>query len=50
MRHAHEVAAYDKWFRESVQASIEDPRTSVPHREVRARSKAVIQAAIHAEK
>jgi hypothetical protein len=50
MRRAHEAAAYDKWFREGVQASIDDPRPTVPHSEVRARSRAVIQAAIDAEK
>ena len=34
MRRAHEAAAYDKWFREGVQASIDDPRPSIPHEEV----------------
>jgi hypothetical protein len=50
MRRAHEAAAYDKWFREGVQASIDDPRPTVPHSEVRVRSRAVIQAAIDARK
>lgn len=50
MRRAHEAAAYDKWFREGVQASIDDPRPTVPHSEVKARSKAVIQATIDAGK
>ncbi len=34
MKHAHEAAAYDKWFRDQVQASIDDPRPSIPHVEV----------------
>lgn len=29
MTRAHQAAAYDTWFREQVQASIEDPRASV---------------------
>ena len=29
MKRAHEAAAYDKWFRAQVQASIDDPRPSV---------------------
>jgi hypothetical protein len=29
MRHAHEAAAYDTWFRGQVQASIDDPRPSL---------------------
>lgn len=36
MKRAHEAAAYDAWFREQVQASIDDPRPSVPDAEVRA--------------
>jgi hypothetical protein len=34
MRHAHEAAAYDKWFREQVQESLDDPRPNVPHAQV----------------
>ena len=45
MKAAHDAAAYDKWFREQVQASIDDPRPSIPHEEVMARSKAIIDAA-----
>ena len=37
MRRAHEAAAYDKSFREAVQASIDDPRPSIPHAVVKAR-------------
>ena len=29
MKRAHQAAAYDTWFREQVQASIDDPRASV---------------------
>lgn len=29
MKRAHQAAAHDSWFREQVQASIEDPRASV---------------------
>lgn len=35
MRHAHEAAAYDKWFREQVQASLDDPRPGIPNEEVK---------------
>ena len=35
MKHAHKAAAYDTWFREQVQASIDDPRPSVDDDEVR---------------
>jgi hypothetical protein len=34
LRHAHKTAAYDKWFRAQVQASLDDPRPSIPHEEV----------------
>ncbi len=37
LKRAHEAAAYDAWFREQVQASIDDPRPSVPDEEVRSR-------------
>ncbi len=30
MKRAHEAAAYDAWFRGQIQASIDDPRPSVP--------------------
>lgn len=33
LKKAHEAAAYDKWFREQVQASIEDPGQSVSDEE-----------------
>jgi hypothetical protein len=30
-------ASYDKWFRDGVQAAIDDPRPSIPHEQVMAR-------------
>ncbi len=35
MRRTHQAAAYDKWFREQVHASLEDPRPAVPHEQVK---------------
>ncbi len=35
MKRAHQAAAYDTWFREQVQASIDDPRPSVDDAEAR---------------
>jgi hypothetical protein len=37
MKRAHEAAAYDTWFREQVQASIDDPRASVSAAEAQVR-------------
>lgn len=34
MKAAHQAAAYDKAFREGVQASLDDPRPSIPHEDV----------------
>lgn len=36
LKRAHEAAAYDTWFREQVQASIDDPRPSIADDEARA--------------
>ena len=36
LKHAHEAAAYDNWFRAQVQASLDDPRPSIPDTEVKA--------------
>ncbi len=44
MKNAHESAAYDKWFRAQVQASLDDPRPSIPHEIVRAKFAARRQA------
>lgn len=35
MKRAHEAAAYDKWFRAQVQASVDDPRPSVSDADAR---------------
>jgi hypothetical protein len=35
MKRAHQAAAYDTWFREEVQASINDPREGVADGKVR---------------
>jgi hypothetical protein len=40
-----EAAAYDKWFREKVARSLADPRPSVPHEEVVARGRAIVDDA-----
>ena len=37
MRKAHQAAAYTDWLAAEIQASIDDPRPSVPHDEVMAR-------------
>lgn len=51
MKRAHEAAAYDTWFREQVQASIDDPRASVGAEEAQqqmaARRKALAKKAGH---
>lgn len=36
LKRTHEAAAYDSWFREQVQASIDDPRPNVSDDEARA--------------
>ncbi len=36
LKRAHEAAAYDNWFRAQVQASLDDPRPSIPDTEVKA--------------
>src|SRR5690606_32345576 len=36
LKRAHEAAAYDAWFREQVQASIDDPRPSLSNEEANA--------------
>lgn len=35
LKRAHEAAAYDEWFREQVQASIDDPRAALSHEETK---------------
>jgi hypothetical protein len=40
-----DAEAYDLWFRARVQASLDDPRLSIPHDEAMARVRAKIEAA-----
>lgn len=40
-----EGAAYEKWLREKVAASLADPRPGIPHDEVMARAQAIIDEA-----
>ena len=44
MRGAHEAAAYNQWLISEIQASIDDPRPSIPHDEVMAEMDADIAA------
>ena len=37
LKRAHKAAAYNKWFRAQVQASLDDPRPSMPHEQVKKR-------------
>ncbi|WP_342214427.1 type II toxin-antitoxin system RelB family antitoxin [Pseudomonas fluorescens] len=36
-----QAASYDRWFRAKVQASIDDPRPSIPHDQVMAEMRAL---------
>lgn len=38
-----QAASYDRWFRAKVQASIDDPRPSIPHDQVMAEMRALIE-------
>ena len=40
-----EAASYDRWFREKVQAALNDPGEDIPHDEVMRRTGEVIEAA-----
>ena len=44
LRGAHEAAAYNQWLTGEIQASIDDPRPSIPHDEVMAEMDADIAA------
>ncbi|MBK7952701.1 MAG: hypothetical protein IPK02_01330 [Candidatus Accumulibacter sp.] len=44
MREAHEAAAYTRWVAAELQASIDDPRPSIPHEEVMAEMDADLAA------
>ena len=37
LKHAHEAAAYAKWFRSQLQVALDDPQPSMPNEEVSAR-------------
>ncbi|MGE4238965.1 type II toxin-antitoxin system RelB family antitoxin [Ramlibacter sp.] len=52
MKRAHEAVAYDAWFREEVQASIDDARPGIPHEHVSAEMaarKAALRRGIQAQ-
>lgn len=36
--------SYDRWFRERIQQSLDDPRPNVPHDEAMARVRAMIES------
>ena len=40
-----EADSYDAWFRETVQAGIDDPRPRIPHDQVMSEMRAIIDAA-----
>ncbi|MBH8614541.1 type II toxin-antitoxin system RelB family antitoxin [Pseudomonas mohnii] len=39
-----QAASYDRWFRAKVQASLDDPRPSIPHDQVMAEMRAFIES------
>lgn len=39
-----QAASYDRWFRAKVQASLDDPRPNVPHDQVMADMRALLEA------
>jgi hypothetical protein len=39
-----QAASYDRWFRAKVQASIDDPRPNIPHDQVMAEMRALIES------
>ncbi|NRR33006.1 antitoxin [Oxalobacteraceae bacterium] len=41
---AEEAEAYDRWYRAKVQASLDDPRPSIPHEQVMAEMDELIEA------
>ncbi|MEZ1319353.1 antitoxin [Pseudomonas fluorescens] len=42
-----QAASYDRWFRAKVQASLDDPRPSIPHDQVMAEMHALIESKRH---
>ncbi|EJL99334.1 antitoxin [Pseudomonas sp. NPDC086112] len=39
-----QAASYDRWFRAKVQASLDDPRPNVPHDQVMADMRSLLEA------
>ena len=39
-----DAAAYDRWFRERVEASLADPRPGIPHDQVMAEMRQIIES------
>ncbi|MHC8361349.1 type II toxin-antitoxin system RelB family antitoxin [Pseudomonas sp. LS2P72] len=39
-----QAASYDRWFRAKVQASLDDPRPNVPHEQVMADMRSLLEA------
>ncbi|WP_339498876.1 antitoxin [Pseudomonas silesiensis] len=39
-----QAASYDRWFRAKVQTSLDDPRPSIPHDQVMADMRALIES------
>jgi hypothetical protein len=39
-----QAASYDRWFRAKVQASLDDPRPNIPHDQVMAEMRALIES------
>lgn len=39
-----QAASYDRWVRAKVQASIDDPRSNIPHEQVMAEMRALIES------
>ncbi|HEF4760836.1 TPA: antitoxin [Pseudomonas putida] len=39
-----QAASHDRWFREKVRASLDDPRPNVPHEQVMADMRALIES------
>ena len=42
---AEEEAAYDVWYRKQVQEALDDPRPGIPHDEVMAEMRAIVEKA-----
>ena len=42
-----QAASYDRWFRAQVQASMDDPRPNIPHEQVMAEMRALIESKLN---